>query len=233
MKFAYVLSALAGTAVAAPLNLPVVNKLPVLSNLDELLGSKLPIVSNLGDLNSVLGGLLGNLGGDSSLPLGNVLGSVTGLLGNLGGNLPTGTSSGAAATPSAAVPSGTASVSGSSGKVLQDLAPKLNDVLTVTGPNAKTLLLKLSPEVAGLVSGLGLPQLGVPLGGVVASASSVGDLVTALGPQVEGLVTVVAQGVGALAIQLSPEVAGLVSGLGLPGVGTSVGTILATVGDSL
>ncbi|KAL5356648.1 hypothetical protein BJX96DRAFT_171805 [Aspergillus floccosus] len=232
MKFAYVLSALAGTAVAAPLSLPVVNQLPVLSNLDELLGSKLPIVSNLGDLNSLLGGLLGNLGGDSSLPLGNVLGGLTGLLGNLGGNLPTGTSSGSAATPSVAVPSGTPSL-GSSGKVLQDLAPKLNDVLTVTGPNAKTLLLKLSPEVAGLVSGLGLPQLGVPLGGVVASASSVGDLVTALGPQVEGLVTVVAQGVGALAIQLSPEVAGLVSGLGLPGVGTSVGTILATVGDSL
>ncbi|KAL4895975.1 hypothetical protein BDV59DRAFT_199199 [Aspergillus ambiguus] len=231
MKFSYALAALASTAVAAPLNLPVVNNLPVLSNLDELLGSKLPVVSNLGDLNGVLGGLLGNLGGDSKLPLGDVLSGLTGILGNLGGNLPTGTSS-IVPTPSAAA-APTPAVGGSSGKLLQDLAPKVNDVLTVTGPNAKTLLLKLSPEVASLVSGLGLPQLGVPLGGVVASASSVGDLVTSLGPQVDGLVTVVAQGVGALAIKLSPEVAGLVSGLGLPGVGTSVGTILATVGNSL
>ncbi|KAF9886727.1 hypothetical protein FE257_011104 [Aspergillus nanangensis] len=232
MKFAYVLSALASTAVAAPLNLPIVNKLPVLSNLGELLGNKLPIVSNLGDLNGLLGGLLGNLGGDNSLPLGNLLGGVTGILGNLGGNMPTDTSSGSAAIPSATDASGSA-VAGSTGKVLQDLAPKLDDILVVTGPNAKILLLKLSPEVTSLVSGLGLPQLGVPLGGVVASASSVGDLVTALGPQVDGLVTVVAEGVGALVIQLSPEVAALVSGLGLPGPGTSVGTILATVGDSL
>ncbi|KAE8149715.1 hypothetical protein BDV25DRAFT_140563 [Aspergillus avenaceus] len=229
MKAAYILSALASTAIAAPLNLPILGNLnlPVLSNLDELLGTNLPVISDLGGLNNVLGGALGSLDGTSGLPLGDLLGGVTGILGGVTSNAPTGTSG---ATPSV---SATPSASGSSGKLLQDLAPKVNDVLIVTGPNAKQLLIKLSPEVTSLVSGLGLPGLGVPLGGIVGSASSVGDLVTALGPQVEGLVTVVAQGVGALVIQLSPEVAGLVSGLGLPGVGVPLGNVLATVGASL
>lgn len=102
------------------------------------------------------------------------------------------------------------------GHILQDLAPELNNVLTITGPNAQTLLLELSPEVTALVSGLGLPALGVPLGSIVASASSLGELVTGLGPTVDGLVTVVGADVGALLISLSPEVAGLLSGLGLP-----------------
>jgi hypothetical protein len=119
------------------------------------------------------------------------------------------------------------------GHILLDLAPELNNVLTITGPNAQTLLLELSPEVTALVSGLGLPALGVPLGSIVASASSLGELVTGLGPQVEGLVTVVGVDVGALLISLSPEVAGLVSGLGLPTVGIPVGTVVATLGTSL
>lgn len=212
MKLSFVLSALASTAIAAPLSLPLLDKLPVLSNLGELLSGKLPVLSNVGDLNNVLGGKLGNLGSDSGLPLDELLGGLTGS---------------EASTPSSPAPST------GGGKLLQDLAPELNDILVITGPNAKSLLLQLSPEVTALVSGLGLPGLGVPLGGVVASASSVGDLVTALGPQVEGLVTVVAQGVGALLIQLSPEVAALVSGLGLPTVGVPVGTVLATVGNDL
>ncbi|KAJ5380191.1 uncharacterized protein N7496_002619 [Penicillium cataractarum] len=119
------------------------------------------------------------------------------------------------------------------GHIVQDLAPELNNVLTITGPNVQTLLLELSPEVTALVSGLGLPGLGVPLGSIVASASSLGELVTGLGPTVEGLVTVVGADVGALLISLSPEVAGLVSGLGLPSVGIPVGTIVATIGTSL
>lgn len=119
------------------------------------------------------------------------------------------------------------------GHILQDLAPELNNVLTITGPNAQTLLLELSPEVTALVSGLGLPALGVPLGSIVASASSLGELVTGLGPTVDGLVTVVGADVGALLISLSPEVAGLLSGLGLPSVGIPVGTIVATLGTSL
>jgi hypothetical protein len=119
------------------------------------------------------------------------------------------------------------------GHILQDLAPELNNVLTITGPNVQTLLIELSPEVTALVSGLGLPGLGVPLGSIVASASSLGELVTGLGPTVDGLVTVVGADVGALLISLSPEVAGLVSGLGLPTVGIPVGTVVATLGTSL
>ncbi|OOQ91045.1 hypothetical protein PEBR_02270 [Penicillium brasilianum] len=119
------------------------------------------------------------------------------------------------------------------GHILQDLAPELNNVLTITGPNVQTLLIELSPEVTALVSGLGLPGLGVPLGSIVASASSLGELVTGLGPTVDGLVTVVGADVGALLISLSPEVAGLVSGLGLPSVGIPVGTVVATLGSSL
>lgn len=224
MKVSFILSALASTALAAPLSLPGLEKLPALSNLGDLLTNKLPAVSNAGDLNNVLGGKLGDLGCDSGLPLEDLLGGLKDLLGNLGGS---------ATTPEAPTPSTPTAPGVGSGKILQDLAPELNDILVVTGPNVKTLLIKLSPEVTALVSGLGLPGLGVPLGGVVASASSVGDLVTALGPQVEGLVTVVAQGVGALLIELSPPVAALVSGLGLPGVGVPLGTVLATVGGDL
>jgi hypothetical protein len=119
------------------------------------------------------------------------------------------------------------------GKVLQDLGPELQNILVITGPNVGSLLIELSPEVAALLSGLGLGALGVPVGGIVASASSLGGIVTGLGPHVNGLVTVLGADVGALLVGLSPEVAGLVSGLGLPTVGVPVGTVLATVGTSL
>ncbi|KAJ5899012.1 hypothetical protein N7495_003756 [Penicillium taxi] len=119
------------------------------------------------------------------------------------------------------------------GKLVQNLGPELDNILTITGPNVKTLLIELSPEVTALVSGLGLPGLGVPLGSIVASASSLGDLVSGLGPTVDGLVTLVGADVGALLVSLSPEVAGLVSGLGLPTVGVPVGTVVATLGTSL
>ncbi|PIG80758.1 hypothetical protein AARAC_006534 [Aspergillus arachidicola] len=210
MKFAYILSALASTAVGAPL-------------LDGLLGGllgNLPIVSSLGQLNGVLGGLL-NLGGGGELPVLAILGGL--------GKLPTGTTG---AIPSG-LPSGLPSAVPTSVALLQDLAPQLNNILVVTGPNAKLLLIKLSPEVTALVSGLGLASLGVPLGGIVASAASVGDLLAELGKPVENVVTVVGADGGALLISLSPQVAALVSGLGLPGVGIPIGTVVAIVGGSL
>ncbi|KAJ6089647.1 hypothetical protein N7467_004863 [Penicillium canescens] len=119
------------------------------------------------------------------------------------------------------------------GHIVQNLGPELDNILTVTGPDVGTLLIELSPEVTALVSGLGLPGLGVPLGSVVASASGLGGLVTALGKPVDGLVTVVGADVGALLIELSAPVAALVSGLGLPGVGVPLGTVVATVGQNL
>ncbi|KAJ5168217.1 uncharacterized protein N7482_003811 [Penicillium canariense] len=159
-------------------------------------------------------GLASNLGlGDitkqldlSNLPVVSKLGDLTSLL-NLGSS-----STGKAGTLPIA----------QNGHLVQDLGPELNNVLTITGPNVQTLLIELSPEVTALVSGLGLPALGVPLGSIVASASSLGDLVTGLGPHVDGLVTVV-----------GADVAGLVSGLGLPTVGIPVGTVVATLGTSL
>ncbi|KAL3456559.1 hypothetical protein BJX64DRAFT_270453 [Aspergillus heterothallicus] len=119
------------------------------------------------------------------------------------------------------------------GHVVQDLGPQVRDVLEVTGPNAKRLLIQLSPEVAGLLSTLGLPALGGPVGTIVASASSVGDLVKDLGPHTENLLTVVGEGGQYLLIQLSPGLAGLLSGLGLPGVGTPVGSVVTTLGNNL
>ncbi|KAB8078833.1 hypothetical protein BDV29DRAFT_201583 [Aspergillus leporis] len=147
-------------------------------------------------------------------------------LGMLSGSAP-------ASSSSIPIPSATPAPSGASGRIVQDAGHGVNQVLTVTGPNAKKLLIELSPEVAGLLSGLGLPALGVPVGSIVASAASVGDLVQDLGPNVEGLLTVVDKDLGALLIQLSPEVAALVSGLGLPGVGVPVGTAVATLGNNV
>ncbi|PWY79300.1 hypothetical protein BO70DRAFT_338547 [Aspergillus heteromorphus CBS 117.55] len=120
-----------------------------------------------------------------------------------------------------------------SGHVVQDAGDSVDQVLTVTGPDAKQLLIQLSPNVASLLASLGLPGVGTSVGSVIASASSVGDLVKDLGPSVDGLLTVVGQDGGALLIQLDPDVTGLVSGLGLPGVGVPVGSVLATVGSNL
>ncbi|RDW78824.1 uncharacterized protein DSM5745_05676 [Aspergillus mulundensis] len=123
--------------------------------------------------------------------------------------------------------------SGANGEIVQDAGSQVKDVLEITGPNAKRLLIQLSPDVAGLLSTLGLPAVGTPVGAVVASASSVGDLVKNLGKPVDGLLTVVGEGGEYLLVSLSPSLAGLLSGLGLPGVGVPVGSVVATVGKNL
>ncbi|KAL4800917.1 hypothetical protein BDV19DRAFT_352329 [Aspergillus venezuelensis] len=120
-----------------------------------------------------------------------------------------------------------------SGHIVQDLGVQVNDVLEFTGPNAQRLLIQLSPEVAGLLSSLGLGGLGGAVGSIVASASSVSELLTNLGPDVEGLLVVVGEGGDYLLLQLAPTVAGLVSGLGLPGLGVPVGSVVATLGNNL
>ncbi|KAL3476076.1 hypothetical protein BJX99DRAFT_228479 [Aspergillus californicus] len=122
---------------------------------------------------------------------------------------------------------------GSNGQIIQDLAPKVNTILEVTGPNAERLLIQLSPEVTALLSGLGLPAVGAPVGSIVASASSVGELLKDLGPHTQNLLTVVGDGGSLLLIELSSGVASLLSGLGLPSLGTSVGSVVATLGKNL
>ncbi|KAL4865487.1 hypothetical protein BDV12DRAFT_174611 [Aspergillus spectabilis] len=127
----------------------------------------------------------------------------------------------------------TAAAAASGDHIVQDLGPEVHDILAVTGPNAKRLLIQLSPEVAGLLSTLQLPALGASVGSIVASASSLGDLVENLGPHTENLLTVVGADGGYLLIELAPGLAGLLSGLGLPAVGTPVGAVVATVGNNL
>lgn len=139
------------------------------------------------------------------------------------------------AVPAPASKSGAESAltSGPTGKIVQDLGPIANRILTVTGPNAQTLLIELSPEVALLLDGLGLVGIGPAVGEVVASASSVGVLLKDLGPKVDGLLVVTGKGVGFTLIQISGPLAATLSGLGLPTVGIPVGVIVATVGNNL
>lgn len=178
----------------------------------------LPSLSNLEGLDGIAKNLhIGDVANEldlTSLPSVSKIGDLTNLL-----NLPSTSNSNSPVAQN--------------GHIVQNLGPQLNNILAVTGPNVQTLLIELSPEVTALVSSLGLGALGVPLGSIVASASSLGDLVAGLGPHVDGLVTVVGADGGALLISLSPEVAGLVSGLGLPTVGVPVGTVVATIGTNL
>jgi hypothetical protein len=119
------------------------------------------------------------------------------------------------------------------GQLLADVGKQVDGVLTVTGPEAQLLLIQLSPELTALVSGLGLPAVGVVVGSVVASASNVGALLTGLGPVVDGLLIVVEQDAKFLLISLAPTVAGLLSGLGLPTLGVPVGTVVGTLAANI
>ncbi|KAL4980271.1 hypothetical protein BDW66DRAFT_147702 [Aspergillus desertorum] len=137
------------------------------------------------------------------------------------------------ASATASISSISSKATGASGEILHDVGSQVKDVLEVTGPNAKRLLIQLSPEVAGLLSKLSLPVVGTPVGTIIASASSVGDLVRNIGRPVEGLLTVVSKGGEYHLIQLAPGLAGLLAGLDLPGVGVPVGSVVATIGNNL
>ncbi|CRG82870.1 hypothetical protein PISL3812_00216 [Talaromyces islandicus] len=119
------------------------------------------------------------------------------------------------------------------GQLLTDAGKHIDGALTIAGPEATTLLLQLSPELTALVSGLGLPPVGTLAGSVVASASSVGALVTDLGPKLDGTLVVVEHGTQFLLVSLSPAVAGLLSGIGLPVLGVSVGAIVDTAAANI
>lgn len=123
--------------------------------------------------------------------------------------------------------------SGSDKGLTGDVGHSLNKVLAVTGPDAKELLIELSPEVEDLLTKLSLGALGKPVGEVIRTAANVGDLLKDLGEPVEDLLTVVGKDVGALLIKLSPEVKGLLGGLGLPALGNPIGDVVATLGGAL
>jgi hypothetical protein len=88
-------------------------------------------------------------------------------------------------------------------------------VAVTAAPIASPQLLNdIAPPVAGLVTGLGLPTVGVPVGGVLEAASD--NLKKRQ-----------------LLNDIAPPVAGLVSGLGLPTVGVPVGGVLEAASDNL
>lgn len=212
-SFVTLLAAMASAVVAAPTSLPGLSNLADLAKVGDLSG-----LAGLGGITKDL--KLGEVTQQlqlGQLPVVNKVSDLTKVL-----NLPHSAAKGKGELPVT-----------QNGHIVQDLGPELNNILVITGPNVGTLLIQLSPEITALVSGLGLPELGVPLGTIVASASSLGGLVAGLGPVVDGLVTVVGADVGALLIGLSPELAALLSGLGLPNVGIPVGTVVATLGSSL
>jgi hypothetical protein len=84
----------------------------------------------------------------------------------------------------------------------------------VSSTEKRQLLKDLSPNAAGLVTGLGIPTVGVPVGGVLDTTSN--DVKRRQ-----------------LLQDLSPEVSGLVTGLGLPTVAAPISGIVDTAGQDV
>ncbi|RAH64484.1 uncharacterized protein BO66DRAFT_396145 [Aspergillus aculeatinus CBS 121060] len=151
--------------------------------------------------------------------------------------------------PSATVPSGPGSStpgstpSGSSscesghchgtGHLIQDLGPQADRLLRVVGSGTEELLIQLSDPVADLLAGLGLVGLSQPVGSLLRSASSIGELVSDLGQPVDNLCIVTGKGLGFLLIELDHPVADLLRGLGLDALAQPVGNVLSDIGSSL
>jgi hypothetical protein len=122
----------------------------------------------------------------------------------------------------------------------------------VSSTEKRQLLQDVSPDAAGLVSGLGLPTVGIPVGGIVDTVGQdvkrqllqdaspdVSGLVTGLGlptvaAPVGGIVDTAGKDVKRQLLQdASPDVSGLVTGLGLPTVAAPVGGIVDTAGQDV
>ena len=73
----------------------------------------------------------------------------------------------------------------------------------------RQLLTDAAPQVSALLAGLGLPNVGAPVGGVLTAAS---DNLKKRDPQ--------------LLADAAPQVSALLAGLGLPNVGVPVGGVL-------
>ncbi|RAL10286.1 uncharacterized protein BO97DRAFT_349720, partial [Aspergillus homomorphus CBS 101889] len=119
------------------------------------------------------------------------------------------------------------------GHLIQDLGPQADRLLKVVGSGTEELLIQLSDPVADLLTELGLVGLAQPVGSIIKSASSIGELVSDLGQPVDNLCIVTGRGVGYLLIELDQPVAGLLRGLGLDALAQPVGNLLSDIGSSL
>ncbi|RAH42334.1 uncharacterized protein BO95DRAFT_371115, partial [Aspergillus brunneoviolaceus CBS 621.78] len=119
------------------------------------------------------------------------------------------------------------------GHLIQDLGPQADRLLKVVGSGTEELLIQLSDPVTDLLAGLGLVGLSQPVGSLLRSASSIGELVSDLGQPVDNLCIVTGKGLGFLLIELDHPVADLLRELGLDALAQPVGNVLSDIGSSL
>ena len=213
--------------------IPVVYKLGDLANILDLPTpsssiSKVPAVKNghlVQDLGDEVDNILTVVGEDLTTLLIELSPEVTALVDGLG--------LGSLGAPLGSIVASASNIGG----IVSGLGSVIDGLVTVVGADAGALLISLSPEVAGLVSGLGLPTIGVPVGTVIATVGQNlkrGEVVQDLAPVVQTTITVVGQDAEDLLIELSPSVTSLVAGLGLTSIAGPIGSVVAeaaTVGE--
>ncbi|GAB1215099.1 hypothetical protein ATERTT37_004282 [Aspergillus terreus] len=107
--------------------------------------------------------------------------------------------------------------------LVEDVAPIVRCILEIAGEDTKMSLVELSEPVAGLVAGLGLTEAAGPVGEIVKTVASVGDLLVEIAPIVECILIILGEDGSMTLVDLSPEVAGL--------LGDAAGEIVKTVGE--
>jgi hypothetical protein len=167
MKFLPMVAALlAGSAAAMPAALPAFspNRGEITSDLS--LAVRDPIEQDtkrqatgnlLSDIGKEVEGILTVVGLDTSLLLIELSPEVVALLAGIGLG-PVGVAAGAVIAAASTV-----------GVLLAGLGPVVDGLLIVVATDVGFLLISLSVALAALLSGLGLPALGIPLGVVVAT----------------------------------------------------------------
>lgn len=124
------------------------------------------------------------------------------------------------------IPSGIPTCTGAPTASPSSASNKVNSVMTVTNQESKNILVELEPTVANLLTGLDLP-LSEPVGEIVQTASSLDGLnLQGLG---SNFMTVATEGGSVALVKLTSTVEGLLSGLGLPQVGSLVGSLVGTI----
>ncbi|OJJ03516.1 hypothetical protein ASPVEDRAFT_42983 [Aspergillus versicolor CBS 583.65] len=118
------------------------------------------------------------------------------------------------------------------GHLVQDLAPQVNRLLTVTGADGEDFLVQVNEDVYNLLSGR--VSLSESVGEIVGDAASIGDLIADLGPIIDCILTIVGEDSHILLVRLSPEIADLLRGagatLGLDAVTNPVGQVVKSLG---